>query len=230
MFQLPVATGSVADGSSNEHPLQLEGVKKGDFRQLLRIMFPEYVFLVMSIMLIIFQLGQYCRRLLREEELSVSQGISVLKLSALWQMDGLTEMLVEKLANVKGQRQAWIGLLQLATVHQLHDARALAIQKISTTFSRRGTDKVVLARRFGVKQWLEEGLLEMVQQSDPFSDEAVEIVGWKTVMKLYRLRERAQPPRSNSSYHNQSAYDVKAGISKEFEKELNDMDHQIEST
>ena len=44
MFQLPVATGSVADGSSNEQPLRLEGVNKGDFRQLLKIMFPECVF------------------------------------------------------------------------------------------------------------------------------------------------------------------------------------------
>ena len=43
MFQLPVGNGVVADGSSDEQPLRLEGVKKEDFRQLLRIMFPECV-------------------------------------------------------------------------------------------------------------------------------------------------------------------------------------------
>ena len=43
MFQLPVANDTAPDGSSNEQPLLLEGVNKEDFRQLLRVMFPEYV-------------------------------------------------------------------------------------------------------------------------------------------------------------------------------------------
>ena len=43
MFQLPVAEGIAPDGSSNERPLLLEGVNKEDFRQLLKVMFPEYV-------------------------------------------------------------------------------------------------------------------------------------------------------------------------------------------
>jgi hypothetical protein len=43
MFQLPVAKGIAPDGSSNEQPLLLEGVNKEDFRQLLRVMFPECV-------------------------------------------------------------------------------------------------------------------------------------------------------------------------------------------
>ena len=159
------------------------------------------------------------------------QGISVLRLSAMWQMDGLTAKVIQRLSNVKGRRQAWIGLLQLSTVHQLHDARALAIQKISTMFSGRGTDKVVMARQHGVKQWLEEGLREMVQQKDPFTDEAVEMVGWKTITKLYRLRECLRVARSNNNHFGQQE-DVlaKAGVGKEFEMELNDMDQDIEST
>ena len=40
MFQLPVPAGTIPDGFSDKHPLLLEGVKKEDFHQLLRVMFP----------------------------------------------------------------------------------------------------------------------------------------------------------------------------------------------
>ncbi|KDQ50885.1 hypothetical protein JAAARDRAFT_199588 [Jaapia argillacea MUCL 33604] len=41
MFSVPVPEGSPADGSSIDHPLRLEGVRKDDFRQLLRVMYPR---------------------------------------------------------------------------------------------------------------------------------------------------------------------------------------------
>jgi hypothetical protein len=42
MFDLPVpTTGGVSpDGSSEDQPLRLEGIKKSDFLPLLRVMFP----------------------------------------------------------------------------------------------------------------------------------------------------------------------------------------------
>ena len=41
MFQLPASTdGTPPDGSSDERPLRLDGIKKSDFIQLLRVMFP----------------------------------------------------------------------------------------------------------------------------------------------------------------------------------------------
>ena len=41
MFQLPVPTtaGHSLDGSSDDQPLRLDGIKKSDFVQLLRVMF-----------------------------------------------------------------------------------------------------------------------------------------------------------------------------------------------
>lgn len=43
MFQLPAPTvdGHVLDGSSDDQPLRLDGIKKSDFLQLLRVMFPS---------------------------------------------------------------------------------------------------------------------------------------------------------------------------------------------
>jgi hypothetical protein len=147
----------------------------------------------------------------------------------MWQMDGLTEIVLQKLSNLVARRQAWIELLDLSTIHQLHNTRALAIRKISTTFNGRGTDKVVLAREFGVKQWLEEGLREMIQREEPFTDEDEETVGCKTIVKVYRLRERLHGARCRDRRAGCTNQDeAKEGVSKEFEKELNDMDGEIE--
>jgi hypothetical protein len=41
MFELPVASDTVPDGSSDEQPLELGGVSRTDFKQLLRVMFPK---------------------------------------------------------------------------------------------------------------------------------------------------------------------------------------------
>jgi hypothetical protein len=38
MFRLPVTENALPDGCSREQPLHLEGIKKADFRQLLRYM------------------------------------------------------------------------------------------------------------------------------------------------------------------------------------------------
>ena len=41
MFSLPPPEQSPVDGSSNEHPLRLDGYSLHDFRALLKVMFPE---------------------------------------------------------------------------------------------------------------------------------------------------------------------------------------------
>jgi hypothetical protein len=42
MFKLPKSADS-AEGTCKEHPVKLEGIRKSDFEQLLRVMFPTYV-------------------------------------------------------------------------------------------------------------------------------------------------------------------------------------------
>jgi hypothetical protein len=41
MLQLPLPPGTIPDGCSDQKPLRLEGVDKGDFKQLLRVMYPR---------------------------------------------------------------------------------------------------------------------------------------------------------------------------------------------
>ena len=146
----------------------------------------------------------------------------------MWQMDNLTDMVVQKLSDLKGRRQVWIDLLELASVHQFPGARALAIQKISFTFNGRGTDKVTLGRQYGVKEWLKEGLRELIQRKDAygFTDEDEEALGWKTVSKLYRIRERIhyENCRCDDDRDREEAED---GVKREFDKELSEIDCEI---
>jgi len=67
MFQLPAPTadGHALDGSSDDQPLRLDGIKKSDFLQLLRVMFPSD--------------SQ------QPELLTLEEWTSVLKLSSMWQ-------------------------------------------------------------------------------------------------------------------------------------------------
>jgi hypothetical protein len=45
MFQLPIPESDLPDGVTVEKPLRLEGIKKEDFRCLLKILYPKCVLL-----------------------------------------------------------------------------------------------------------------------------------------------------------------------------------------
>jgi hypothetical protein len=46
MFQMPAPEEKALDGSSDEHPLRLDGIRESDFRSLLKAMFPTFVHLI----------------------------------------------------------------------------------------------------------------------------------------------------------------------------------------
>jgi hypothetical protein len=41
IFTLPTAGNLPADGSDDEHPFKLEGIKKADLRALLKVLYPQ---------------------------------------------------------------------------------------------------------------------------------------------------------------------------------------------
>ena len=48
MFRLPSGPSASIEGQVKEHPIILEGYKKDDFACLLKVMYPTYVFILMS--------------------------------------------------------------------------------------------------------------------------------------------------------------------------------------
>ena len=131
-------------------------------------------------------------RLLIAETFSVPQLTSVLRLSALWQMDELTNNVLNDLAQSSADQCDWMGLLDLSEEHQHPGARRLAIQKLTLIFDELlpGVEQVRLARKYRVERWLRTGLLSLVNRSQFFSDADEQVLGWKTVIKLCHLREQ----------------------------------------
>ncbi|KDR75481.1 hypothetical protein GALMADRAFT_68512 [Galerina marginata CBS 339.88] len=77
MFQLPQNPHVEVEGMTDEKPIVLEGVKKEDFKQLLRIV--------------------YSRRHRKEEKLTTKEWESVLVLSSKWDMDVLRQLAIRKI-------------------------------------------------------------------------------------------------------------------------------------
>jgi len=74
LFQLPVAQNVPVDGSNDQQPLRLEGIKEDDFRQLLKVMYPRHA-------------GQ-------QDAMSSTEWTSVLKLSTMWSFDDLRDLAI----------------------------------------------------------------------------------------------------------------------------------------
>ncbi|OBZ75090.1 hypothetical protein A0H81_05020 [Grifola frondosa] len=86
MFELPVPEGSVVDGSSDEHPLRLEGVSSADFRYFLKVLFP----LPSTAPTHAVTTGGG-----RQDE-----WIAVLKLSTMWICDNVKKVAIEMLSGI----------------------------------------------------------------------------------------------------------------------------------
>jgi len=157
------------------------------------------------------------RYILAKETLSLTEWTSVLELSAMWQMDRLRQIAVNRMSKLGATAGEWTAVLDMPVRQQLLDARTLAIQQLSYYSNIAGVDKILLARKYKVEQWFREGCQELVQRRECFSDEDKERLGWKTVIKLYRVRD--------VMYHGYSGSytDPAAGIGEEFEAELKDM-------
>ena len=138
-------------------------------------------------------------QLLVAENLSVRQWISVLKLAAFWQMDDLAGIVVEKLSQSEANHEDWMALLDMSVQQDILVSRALAIRKLSALIANgEGTEMVLLARKYQVSGWLERGLQALVQREEFFSEADEKQLGWRTIFRLCRLREKLYYRRRGS--------------------------------
>jgi hypothetical protein len=159
-----------------------------------------------------------------EEILSPTEWTSVLKLAAMWRMDRLRGIAVERMkvltVNDPGE---WMEVLDWSDMHQFSDCRELAIERLSrpqALSNIKGVARVQLARKYRVERWLKEGLQDLAQRGDFFSDEEEELLGWKTVIKLYRVRIGHLKSRLSGTQVHSVRKSVRISIEAEFEAEL----------
>ena len=136
-------------------------------------------------------------------------------------MDEWARIVLERLSAASADREDWIDLLDLAVERQIPEARRLAIQKITQTFrhTREGMTQVVMARKYRVKEWLQDGLETLVQDEQFVSDADAHILGFEWVLRLARLREN-HIRRQRGSYYGLGHMSV----ANSFRDELEEMD------
>jgi len=80
VFTLPAAGGAPADGSDDEHPFKLEGIKRADFRAFLKLLSHDCPF--------------------RKPLISEEEWLAVLKLSTMWDFFDVRNLAIKVLSKV----------------------------------------------------------------------------------------------------------------------------------
>jgi len=194
MFQLPTPKDISHDGDSDEQPLFLEGVRKVDFRRLLKAMeFPAKSPASRHPRIKQNKSRKLPRKYLHEEEQMLRDDwSSALELSCMWQMAKIREIAIKEILQLQNRHGAASaddqkGLLRLSTKLGIREIRDAAIGAISS--SLRPVEQIQLGIELQVDSWLLEGYTQLVQARGGISVEHEELLGQKTIAKLFRIRD-----------------------------------------
>ncbi|KAJ6581980.1 hypothetical protein B0H19DRAFT_929537, partial [Mycena capillaripes] len=83
-------------------------------------------------------------------------------------------------------KDCWISVLKLSTMWRLLEIRARAVQCLGPMVSNTA-EGIVLGRKYHVSSWLRAGYQALALGGMTLHD--VEMIGWETSTKIYRIRE-----------------------------------------
>jgi hypothetical protein len=211
MFLLPAPEGVSCDGSSDERPLFLHGVRKAVFRRLLVVMeqwtcpgeddeYEEY--------------DSETARILFQE------WISVLELSCMWQMTKVRKRAVEEIPRLHYQ----VGQKDLIYLLTLSDK--LGILNIRNRFIRclsedlEPIELIRLGIELPVYSFLLNGYARLVVHISGISTEHEELLGMKTTSKLFRIRDEYLRDQRHRGYISCDKHSVMYKVTQLFAEEL----------
>ncbi|KAF8161462.1 hypothetical protein B0H34DRAFT_380786 [Crassisporium funariophilum] len=113
-----------------------------------------------------------------------------------------------------GSQSEWLSILKLSTMWRFLALREQAIKELNTLRSLTPFDKITLGRRYRHLTWMMEGFKEVIDRSQPITDDEADLVGFPTAVRLFRIRENITRRVNGSGY---------ADIGTEFEQELEDI-------
>jgi hypothetical protein len=158
MFTLPQTEET--DGSSNEHPLKLEGLSALEFRTFIAVAIPRYDCLSGIILetvwnltyLLLFSIvGGSARSLIAED------WVAVLRISDMWQMDALRASAIEILTT-------------------LFDADTAALQ-------------LQVAERYSIKKWMYPAASKLIMRENILTCAEMQLLGYETASTVLCARD-----------------------------------------
>ncbi|KAI5985623.1 hypothetical protein EDD15DRAFT_1626644 [Pisolithus albus] len=84
----------------------------------------------------------------------------------------------------------WISVLKLSTMWEFTTLREAAISWLGAAYQSDPVEKIVLATRYDIGEWLLPSLLALAQRADPISVEEGKRLGIETALKLASVREK----------------------------------------
>jgi hypothetical protein len=110
----------------------------------------------------------------------------------MWQMAKVREIAIKEILQLQNRHGAASaddqkGLLRLSTKLGIREIRDAAIGAISS--SLRPVEQIQLGIELQVDSWLLEGYTQLVQARGGISVEHEELLGQKTIAKLFRIRD-----------------------------------------
>jgi len=181
MFLLPPPEDVSYDGSSDEQPLFLHGVRKAAFRRLLMAM-EQRNFLGKD--------DVYKEYDSETAQILFQEWASVLELSCMWQMAKVRKRAVQEILKLLYQ----VGQKDLIYLLTLSDK--LGISKIRDIFIRRLSENlkpvklIQLGIELRVSSFLLNGYAGLAMQMGGISTEHEELLGMKATSKLFRIRDK----------------------------------------
>ncbi|PFH47358.1 hypothetical protein AMATHDRAFT_67826 [Amanita thiersii Skay4041] len=115
MLSLPVPNGTPADGSSDDHPLKLDGVKAADFTHILRCLYPMRQFSAPT-----KGPGRYIKKL--------EEWLAIFRLAAMWDMEAVRAKAVSELTPLLTNKPAL--QVSLAVEHQVTEWLVPGLNKL----------------------------------------------------------------------------------------------------
>ena len=181
MFLLPPSEGVSCDGSSDEQPLFLHGVRKAAFRQLL---------MAMELRNFLGEDDEYKEYDSETAQILFQEWASVLELSCMWQMAKVCKRAVQeilKLLYQVGQKDL-IYLLTLSDKLEIPKTRNIFIRHLSKDLEP--VKLIQLGIELRVHSLLLNGYTGLVVQIGGISTEHEELLGMKKTSKLFRIRDK----------------------------------------
>jgi hypothetical protein len=159
MFTLPQS--GEADGSSNEHPLKLEGLSVDDFRAFVSATVPRYVAFK-------FIISPKRYALNKSDAHSMIPGGKACLMS-------LPE---------------WARVLHLADMWQIDDLRTEAIEEMSTKFNEPAAVlQLLLADRYSIQDWIRPAVSHLTLRQTTLTVQEIEELGLELAVKVLHIRD-----------------------------------------
>ncbi|KAI0340267.1 hypothetical protein BDW22DRAFT_1303859, partial [Trametopsis cervina] len=83
----------------------------------------------------------------------------------------------------------WSDLLSISTRFIFDTARDQAVQRLSELLNGNPVEKIYLASKFNINNWLREAYCDLCERSNPLEIPEAKRIGWETAILLAKARE-----------------------------------------